>query len=994
MATGAVLTPKRIAPSELDAVLEQARVAGWRELAIFGPRGAGLRPDGVPEAHTLYLREPLGTRISKVAALSGLTSLDLRFNQIGDEGGRALAALTQLTSLDLSFNQIGNGGARALLETWCDAPNSAILRMLNLSANGDMKSLLPLEVLESGDAQSILAAYRAHREAKRLGALRPLNEAKLVVVGNEAVGKTSLIRYLVHGKPRDLDEKKTLGAVIHEKIEVSTWSVHQSKVRLHVWDFGGQEIMRGTHRFFLTERSLYLIVLEDRREDDRSIYEWLEIIAQRGGDSPVIVVVNKTDSDVPQRQLDEAALRRTYPAIVGFARTSCNAGEAAAKSIADLRAQIAATLSESARLQHVRDPIPKSWLRVKDAIAELARSRSVLPVRDFERLCESDATDAAERIIEPHEQQALLTLLHDLGVVVAHGLRQDAPAVRKEITILDPNWLTSAIYALINSRTVLNQGGELRHDQLGELLDPERYPARRHELILSMMQEPALGLCLPIAHGNPPRYLLPDALPDYEPDYGVWPADALRFRFQYKLLPTGFIPRFIVEAHGNLTDKPTLWRTGVVLGAEGCRILVRRDTANDRVEIHVAGTTGKRAALSIVRNYFDAVHRYYAKLSVKARVPLPEQPEVDVGYDHLVKLEREEGLDHTFFPEDANRKYSVRELLEGVRDDEARRRHRHPGWSADPAVDDLGGATAPRPTRTSGSPYRGKVDFGILTIREDENAAVLRRFAEVDMDERRRRYRIHSLALPSGGAYTLAVLRCLEQGGADAQAAAHALLEDLAPRFVLVVGIAGGVPSDEFSLGDVVVSSRIVDFSVEAVIRARKREYALGGGPLHADAAKLAADISAMDSGGQLGNWNSPTAIKKKRPPVNFAGNRFYGSVDWKKSAREKIKRHFAGKARQPRAITGAIASSDRLIKDDETLSVWLKIARQVVAVEMESAGIYKATHEHNVPFLAIRGISDVVGFKRDHAWTAYACQTAAAFARAFLLTRPIEPIS
>jgi nucleoside phosphorylase len=63
------------------------------------------------------------------------------------------------------------------------------------------------------------------------------------------------------------------------------------------------------------------------------------------------------------------------------------------------------------------------------------------------------------------------------------------------------------------------------------------------------------------------------------------------------------------------------------------------------------------------------------------------------------------------------------------------------------------------------------------------------------------------------------------------------------------------------------------------------------------------------------------------------------------------------------------------------------------VAVEMESAGIYKATHGR-VPFLAIRGISDVVGFKRDHDWTPYACETAAAFARAFLLTRPIGPIA
>lgn len=1109
--------PQPISPVELDAVLERARVEGWRKLALVSFSYLLLRRPHTVEGHTFYLREPLGARISKLPALTGLTSLgvlgnligdegtrvlaaltglisldlsgnqigakgarslaaltgltslslngnhigdegarslavvrkltslalsgnqigdegarslaairgltcldlsrnqigakgarsltaltrltflDLSRNQIGHEGARALAALTGLTSVAVSRNQIGAEGVRALLDAWCDASNSSELRRLDLQNNGDMMSLLPPEILKSYDAQSILAAYRRYREAKRQHVLRPLNEVKLVVVGNEAVGKTSLIRYLVHDRPRDPDEQKTPGAAIHEKIEVSAWSTNRSAVHLNVWDFGGQEIMRGTHRFFLTERSLYLLVLEDRREDDRSIHEWLEIIAQRGGDSPVIVVVNKSDGDVPQRQLDEAGLRRAYPVVTGFVRTSCNADAAAAASIAGLRVQIAATLGESARLKHVRDPIPQSWLRIKEAIAELAREHSVLPVRDFERLCEGDATTRdADRITDPNEQRAVLALLHDLGVVVAHGLRGDAPAVWREITVLDPNWLTGAIYALINSPTVRDQGGELRHDQLGVLLDPARYPSRWHELIVSMMQEPALGLCLPIADGGSSHYLVPDALPVSEPDYGMWPAGALRFRFQYSRLPTGFIPRFIVAAHLSLTDKPTWWRTGVVLGAEGCRILVRGDTARNRVEIQVAGETGQRAALSVVRSYFDAVHRYYVKLPFKARVPLPEQPEVDVGYDHLVKLEAEEGLDHTFLPEDADRKYSVRELLEGVRNDGPRHRRRDVSEGVGVGPDDLDDSVrAPLSSRSVGSSYRGKIDAGILTIREDENAAILHRFTKVITDVQQRRYRIRSLALPGGGAYTLAVLRCVEQGNTDAQAAAHAMLEDLAPRFLIVVGIAGGVPSHEFSLGDVVVSSRIVDLSVEAVIRDKEREYALGGGPLHPEAATLVADISAMVADGELDGWNSLDAIAQTRPPVDLADDRFYGDDAWRKSVREKLGRHFADRpARAPLVTTGAIASSDRLIKDDETLAVWLKIARQVVAVEMESAGIYKATQGRSVPFLAIRGISDVVGFKRHPDWTAYACQTAAAFARAFLLTRPFEPIA
>lgn len=64
---------------------------------------------------------------------------------------------------------------------------------------------------------------------------------------------------------------------------------------LHIWDFGGQEILHETHKFFLTERSIYLLVLEDRREDDTSLFKWLKIITNRGGTSPVILVINKSD---------------------------------------------------------------------------------------------------------------------------------------------------------------------------------------------------------------------------------------------------------------------------------------------------------------------------------------------------------------------------------------------------------------------------------------------------------------------------------------------------------------------------------------------------------------------------------------------------------------------------------------------------------------------------------------------------------------------------
>ena len=281
---------ERITAAELEKVLEQAREESWTALSLISPRAANVDQilRELPPGPT-YIVEALPkkavriisglTKLSSLglvdlgigaegaralASLSALTSLILSNNQIGDEGARALASLSALTSLNLNSNQIGDEGARALLEAWIDRPTAENLSYLDLQENGDLSSLLPGEALDTTDAQSILAAYRRYRSAAEQETLRPLNEAKLLVVGNEAVGKTSLIRYLVENAPRNPSEPKTPGTAIHEQISTQAWLTGEGGVTLNIWDFGGQEIMHGTHRFFLTARSLYLLVLEDR----------------------------------------------------------------------------------------------------------------------------------------------------------------------------------------------------------------------------------------------------------------------------------------------------------------------------------------------------------------------------------------------------------------------------------------------------------------------------------------------------------------------------------------------------------------------------------------------------------------------------------------------------------------------------------------------------------------------------------------------------------
>ncbi|WP_353572982.1 hypothetical protein [Candidatus Albibeggiatoa sp. nov. BB20] len=60
----------------------------------------------------------------------------------------------------------------------------------------------------------------------------------------------------------------------------------------HIWDFGGQEIYHSTHQFFLTKRSLYVLVADTRKEDVRFEY-WLQIIELLADDSPIIIIKNE-----------------------------------------------------------------------------------------------------------------------------------------------------------------------------------------------------------------------------------------------------------------------------------------------------------------------------------------------------------------------------------------------------------------------------------------------------------------------------------------------------------------------------------------------------------------------------------------------------------------------------------------------------------------------------------------------------------------------------
>lgn len=283
------------------------------------------------------------------------------------------------------------------------------------------------------------------------------------------------------------------------------------------------------------------------------------------------------------------------------------------------------------------------------------------------------------------------------------------------------------------------------------------------------------------------------------------------------------------------------------------------------------------------------------------------------------------------------------------------------------------------------------IDVGIISIREDEYNAVLGRLNYEVRTERHRTYAIADVQHRSGIVYRVGLVRCVEAGPNAGQDTARDLIEDLDPQWLAVVGIGGAIPNPEFTLGDVVVATRLHDFVVSANFEGASAQFANQGGPMSKVIQDLVASLGALKP--EMAGWASAQSIKSLRPSVDLAPNNFYGSDEWRDKTLQSLGRYFGSSPvrSNPEITVRSIASSGALIKDTAVIQTWQTTARDLAVVEMELGGVYSAARRklREYPILAVRGISDIVGFKRSPEWTQYACDTAAAALIAILQNLP-----
>lgn len=607
----------------------------------------------------------LPQEIGQLSRLQGLYAVGNRLTAVPPEIG----ALSHLESVSLNKNKITAlppeiGSLGSLLHLWLgdnclsDLPPemAGLTKLERLELQGNNSLGIPAEVLgpRQNDFDEVEAKHTPPKAILdyyfriRTQATTPLNEGKMILVGRGEVGKTSLVRRLRENK-FNAKQTKTDG------IRIEPWEIGlggRDKVLMHVWDFGGQEIMHATHRFFLTRRSLYLVVLNGREGgEDADAEYWLKTINALAPDSPVLVVLNKHRSH--PAALNRTGLCAKYSNICGFVETDCEGSKPL--GIGRLKQAIKKAVNE--HLPDVRAKFPASWSKIKDELSQIRKrlKKDFITFEEYRTLCDKHHEKNAD------SQENLAGFLNDLGIALNY---KDDPRLSDK-HVLNPQWVTEGIYKILNAPVLAATGGALHVKQVCDILGATEYPKAMHGFVFELMRK--FELCFPFPDRDG-EYLIPELLSkDEHSDARNYRIDtrSTRFHYQYEIIPEGLIPRFIVRTYVHSGGLPR-WRTGVVLRFEGNTALVWADVAEGRVEVIVkADSPSPRRLLAVIRSQFDHIHDSL-KLRPREEVPVPSVPGLVLGYSDLLTYEREGELNPRIPFGGALHKIDVLKLLNGL----------------------------------------------------------------------------------------------------------------------------------------------------------------------------------------------------------------------------------------------------------------------------------------------------------------------------------------
>lgn len=533
------------------------------------------------ELQELYLWRIPVKQVQGLEALSKLRHLSLAGTQIRQipECIRRMEQLESLGVSGLSLDELPEWLPELGLDFYTDYSETGIDLSGTKVKNVDMS-------IFNRSHEYILQWFEERKKAKesREEEPKPLNELKVVFLGDGEAGKSHTIARLLNDgvQVKKFRGVSTPGIVIEDK----TYNIGGREIKVHYWDFGGQEILHSMHRMFLTTRTLYVVMLNVREgnQDDRARY-WLHNLRSFANGAPVLLVLNKMDMN-KNASVNESDLRALYPNLKDIVKLSTLKFE----DQEFRQTFLEVLLKQIAQMDILAMPLTAAGRRVKEKVQSMQKNYIHGDV--FRKFCDESGVMGSDNI-----RRDLLNVFGELGVSFCYS-----GSVRLEdYVVLRPDWITNAIYIILFNKVEAVTNGLVTHDTIYRMLssgDTENiqrtvasatYTREEVDYVLNVVRR--FRLSFPVEdEATEFMPMLCDAnsttaAKEYEND-----PNALEFRMHYEYLPNNVIHRLMVD-HRKELDRNHVWLTGArfVCGDTGRSAVVKSEGNLLRIFVRAEG---------------------------------------------------------------------------------------------------------------------------------------------------------------------------------------------------------------------------------------------------------------------------------------------------------------------------------------------------------------------------------------------------------------------
>jgi len=442
-----------------------------------------------------------------------------------------------------------------------------------------------------------LLPLRAHVLDLEVEAI-PINNVKILVLGNGGVGKTQLCRHLA-AEPFDPTVPSTHGIALRTIAPASEGDATQ-----YLWDFGGQDIYHSAHTLFMRTAAVFVVLWTPEQEamvasdnDDDPLQRrhpltyWLDYVRTLGrADSPVVVVQSQCDGPGQAVAVPpvDAGLLESFGCL-----SVCNFSARTPRGVASLKEALADA---------------NTYLRDRDGISSIGRGRHLVwqqleawrqadqllpaPQRLYRTLSQAEFASLCEQFGGVSSPEALLRFLHNKGVVF------HSPDLFHNRILLDQSWALDAVYAVFERGSTYPQikanDGRFWPSLLAASVWRD-YEPEAQRLFLSLMC--TCSIVFPYcqadaALGLEAEYLAPDLLPPRSSPQvirqlrGRWQGSdpSLTLTYTYSFLHGGLVRALLCDLGDHAGDGGVYWRYGawVYDARQGCIALLEQQMENDR----------------------------------------------------------------------------------------------------------------------------------------------------------------------------------------------------------------------------------------------------------------------------------------------------------------------------------------------------------------------------------------------------------------------------